>query len=145
MTTFVGKDVDISYDWTGGGTDSALKIKEFSLEVNNGKKDVWALNSSTILEFAYTLISVTGSMTITAADAAEGVSSLVNLAGLVLPSNALPTASPTDSMTVVLDATVDMTITLANVSFDSFSFSQAPDGDPLGIELAWTATSFSIT
>lgn len=145
MTTFVGKDVDVSYDWTGGGTDSALKVKEFSLEVNNGKKDVWALNDSKIKEFAYTLQNITGSATITAADAGEAVSSLVNLVGLVMPNNDLPTASPTDPMTVVLDAAVDYTITLANVSWDSFSFSQAPDGDPLAVELSWTATSFSIT
>ena len=144
MTTFTGKDVDISYDWTGGGTDSALKVKEFSLEINNGKKDVWAFTDSKIKEFAYTLQSVTGSMTITVSDATEAVSSLLNIVGLVLPNNALPTASPTDDMTVVLDAATDFTITLASVSFDSWSGSQAPDGDPLAIELSWTAISFSI-
>ncbi len=144
MTTFVGKDVDIDYDWTGGGTASALKVKEFSLEVNNGKKDVWALNDSKIKEFAYTLQSVTGSMTIVAADSTEAVSSLDNLTGLVLPSNALPTTTPVDDMTVVL-ATSAFTIVIADVSWDSFSFNQAPDGDPLAVELSWTGKSFSIT
>lgn len=143
MTTFTGKDVDISYDWTGGGTASALKIKEFSLEINNGKKDVWALNDEKIKEFAYTLVGVAGSMTITVADDTEAVSSLANIVGLVLPNNALPTASPTDDMTVTFASTA-FVITLASVSFDSWSGSQAPDGDPLAIELSWTAIGFSI-
>ena len=143
MTTFTGKDVDISYDWTGGGTASALKIKEFSLEINNGKKDVWALNDEKIKEFAYTLVGVAGSMTITVADDTEAVSSLANIVGLVLPNNALPTASPTDDMTVTFASTA-FVITLTSVSFDSWSGSQAPDGDPLAVELSWTAIGFSI-
>jgi len=144
MTTFVGKDIDINYDWTGGGAASALKVKEFSLEINNGKKDVWALNDEKIKEFAYTQMSVTGSCTITVSDDSEAVSALDNIVGLVLPSNALPTASPTDDMLVTLDAATDFIITLEDVSWDSWSGSQAPDGDPLAIELSWTARGFSI-
>ena len=146
MTVFVGKDYHIYYDIDNDSSDEKLeKVKEFSLEVNNGKKDVWGLGSEQLVEYVYTGISVSGSLNVQAS-ADDTNASLKNLMQLVLPSNALPSTSPTKDMIIKVgdETTPTYTLTLTDVSWDSYSFSSSPDGDPVTVELSFTAKVVSV-
>jgi len=142
MTTYVGKDVTVLYDIDGDAAKETLgKVQEISIDIDNGKKDVLSLGSAEITEFAYTKIGVSGSLSVVADNDSTGVS-VANLLGLVLPSNGLPTSSPTEDMEVNYGS--DFTITLTDVSFDDASFSSSPEGDPLKIELSFTARGITV-
>lgn len=114
MTTYVGKDVVIKL----GGTQ-VTKVQEFSFEIDNGQIETRQVGSSTIQEFAWTKQAVSGSMTIR--PDSSGTYSISALFAFVLPSNDLPTAQPTDDITLEFGVTPDFTLTLTSVAWATLS------------------------
>lgn len=136
MTTYVGKDVTLKL----GGT-TITKVQEFSFEIDNGQIETREVGESTIQEFAWTKIAVSGSMTIR--PDSSGTYSISNLMALVLPSNDLPTSQPTDDITAEFGTVPDFTLTLTDVSWGSISCSIGIE-DPVEFEMPYVAIASTI-
>ena len=136
MTTYVGKDVTLKL-----GATTLLRVQEMSFEVDNGQIDVREIGQSTLQEFNWTKQAVTGSMTIR--PQSSGSWSISALAGLVLPSNDLPTTQPTDDLIVEFGTVPDFTITLTDVGFSKFGGSIGIE-DPVEWEMPYTAKATTV-
>lgn len=145
MTTFVGKDVTIELDVDNDGTKEVLDlVKEISIEINNGRKEIKALGYDTWRELNWTGKEVSGTLTIVPS-ADTNNASLDNLFDLVLPSGNLPTGYLTDpDMLVKFGSTPTYTLTLTNIGFGSLSFSVGMD-DVIAFELPFVGQAATIT
>lgn len=136
MTTYVGRDVTINI----GGTP-VTKVQELSFEIDNGQIDVRQVSTDTVEEFKWTKIAVSGTMTIR--PESTGTYSVQALFNYVLPSNALPTAQPTDAITLEYGTGPDFTLSLTAVSWGTLSSSVAIE-DPVEFELPFTGITATV-
>ena len=124
MTVFVGKDVVVKIN-----TVQVAEAKEISVEVDNGKQDCYVLGESTIQEFVYTLMNVSGTMSFYYVDY-----------GFITD---VTTHGTTKTLTLEFGTVPDYTVTLSTVVYSDVSINFSPD-EPITGELSFKAGSFSI-
>lgn len=142
ITTFVGKDVEIWYDLDDDSTkEQVLLAQDFSFEYDNGKNDIRAIGFSTIQEYNFTGISVTGTITVapqgTSADA-----SMTNLFALVDISSSDPQTD--EDMEVRYGSGPDYTLTITDVAFGKISTGISLE-DTITFEMPFTGKNITIT
>ena len=146
MTTFVGKDVTIKYDVDADNTAEALALaQEFTVEVDNGLKEVKEIGDDDIQEFNWVGVAVSGTLSIVPTAGVSG-SDLGDLFDLVHPSSGNPSgeraAADDDLLLEFDDGTGVYTFTITGVAFGSFSFSIGLE-EIITLELPFIAKNIS--
>jgi len=128
MTTFTGKDVTFKIDTVAVGF-----AQEFSMELDNGRKDIREIGTDTIADYAWGQYTVSGSFSII----------YTNYDML----NDVITSGTTKTLSLEIGTSPSLyTLTVTNVKYGEYTITLAID-EPVTTEVTWSGeeTSYTIT